>query len=471
MLFYFSLELLAYASSYLMDLGGMEFSFLYQVQFIEKYKNIYAASDQYPFFIFFYPPLYPYMQFVLLKFFKANLFTDIHKALMVGRFLSLFLLFIDAFLITRMIRLLTKVQSKKLYILLLFIVMMPAHFLTFRPDSIKVTFFILFLLSVLHYHFISPRKRDLMLAITFGLIATFFKHDVAIYIVSYFACHFIFYKRKESVYTGTAFLLLVAAGFIFCALLFGPSFFKNLFNYNIQYSWDVTINLILLLTNIFKTLPFLIITYLNSRSSDQKTRFIALLGLVFAVISNITLLRAGSNLNYTYESLILLIVNFGAYLHQKPSTYNLSFVALLFYLLLFNKHLSDATILEHSKKIEEKALYENNIKTSRAIQEVIGSDVTFFSNGKYTIFNASSNLIYGYDLHLERFTELYINYPIRSKIFSNPSVAKYDSLFTSGYVKYVIIENNLLAKEQIKKFYKNYYFYKQIDKLQLYRTK
>ena len=64
-------------------------------------------------------------------------------------------------------------------------------------------------------------------------------------------------------------------------------------------------------------LPLLIITLLNIGSDNKHIKFAGLLSVSFFIISSIFLLRAGSNFNYTYESVILLIINLGIYLNEK----------------------------------------------------------------------------------------------------------------------------------------------------------
>lgn len=470
LLFYFVLCLLAQAFSYSVDLGGMEFSFLYHIQYLEKYKNLYRDSDAFPFFIFYYPPLYPYLMYVILKFFNVQVFSDIHKALSLGRLISLLLMFADALILAKITGFFSKEKIARSKVLLLFMLLLPIHYFTFRPDSLKITFFLLFLYQILRYHFIEPRYQYLAAAIVFGLTGVFFKHDLLIYIMAYFGCHFLMFRSKASILTALTFAALSALGLLFVVLVFGPYVFKNLFYYNIQYSSAIRINLYIIATNVLRTLPLLWLSIRNLKEADRRIRFLALTSIVYYGISNMSLLRMGSNLNYTYESVIFLLLNFFiCFYKQGIGKYRIAFVFLVIYLLLFNPHLSDLSVLRKERKAQERAQYDENLRLSREIRQLVGDDIVFFTNGKFVTFNAGLNLMYGYDLHLDRFTELYLHIPVTSKMFLNPSVPKYDRLFTSGFVKYVIIENKPEAVAQMKKFYKNFYFYRQIGTLQVFQ--
>ncbi|MCC6516378.1 MAG: hypothetical protein IT275_08470 [Chitinophagales bacterium] len=92
-----------YLFSKSIELGGMEFSFIYQQQFIDKHNALYLNPDNFPFYISFYPPLYPYLMKVLLAFFNIDVYTDISNALILGRLLSLTSLFFVIYFILKII--------------------------------------------------------------------------------------------------------------------------------------------------------------------------------------------------------------------------------------------------------------------------------------------------------------------------------------------------------------------------------
>jgi hypothetical protein len=77
--------------------------------------------------------------------------------------------------------------------------------------------------------------------------------------------------------------------------------------------------------------------------------------------------------------------------------------------------------------------------------------------------------MYGYDLHLERFTQVYMNIPIKSTMFKNASTEEYDEKFRNGFVQYIVVENNPVAINQIKEYYTQYAFLQKAGNLLVYK--
>ena len=383
----------SYIFSYSIDLEGMEFSFLFHLQVLKKYGTVYTNPDSFPYFICFYPPFCSTMH--------VNIFTDMHRALVWGRLLSFVLLFVNVRIVIKITELFIPKKISFIQIALLLLLILPMHFFSFRPDSFKVTFFSVFIFYFLRYHVQSKVRKDLLKALVAAIISIFFKHDVVIYIYLFIGLHWLFYMKKDTIIFAIGLSFITFSGFIFFTGLYGDHFIKNLFFYTVQYSSDIRINLFIITVNLLKTLPFLIVAFLNLKSTNRSIKFLAIAGFVFSLVSNLFLLRAGANLNYTYES--------------------------------------------------------------------IGNDVVFFTNGKYIIFNGTLNIMYGYDLHLERFTQVYMNMPIKSTMFKNASTEEYDEKFRNGFVQYIVVENNPVAINQVKEYYTQYAFLQKAGNLLVYK--
>jgi len=468
---YFILLLVSYVYAYSTDNGGIEFGFLFHVQYAERFKNIYSNPEKYPYFFFLYPPLYPYMQMLLLKFLKVDVFTELHKALVVGRSISLVLFFVDVYIITVIIRLYNRAQ-KHLYTALLLLMLLPAHFFTFRPDSIKTTLFLAALYFFLRYDFKLHEKKYLIIGCAAAYTGTFFKHDVAIYVALYFVLFTILFRSKQHLIILTVFTVLIIAGFLMIELIPGTYVFDNLFHYNLQYTTDITLNLLGISFNLLRLLPLLVIAAINAPKEDTFARFTGILGILYTVFSSVAMLRAGADLNYTYESVTLLVINFGICIPNINTLKSkVAFSVLLCYLLLYNHHLTDSSIFKNETKKEQLLAYNRKLQVGIEVHKITGNDVLFLTNGSMMIFHSKCNLMHGYDFHMERFTQLYLHRDIKSKIIQSASVAQYDSLYTNGFVKYILVENVPDAIGQVGKFYKNYYIYRQIDNYLLYKSR
>ena len=76
--------------------------------------------------------------------------------------------------------------------------------------------------------------------------------------------------------------------------------------------------------------------------------------------------------------------------------------------------------------------------------------------------------IYGYDIHFDRFSDLYLPIKIKPK-FIFMDIQDYDQWFKNGSVKYIIIENVEKAKKQIPLYYNNYKLFKLIGHSIIYK--
>lgn len=470
LLVYIIQVLILFTISYSVDIQGMEFAFLNHIQLIEKNKTLYTNPDAFPFSIVFYPPIYPFTLHWLTKILKINVFQNIHELLVSIRILSLIFALINGFLIFRITRLILNETKYKLLLFIVFLLLLPQHFFAVRPDSAKVLFFLLFINYAIKYSFYQKNKSNLFFATLYATIGVFLKHDILFYILIFWVTHYLILHEKRDKRALLLLFIFIFAGLLICNDVFGKLFFKNILYYNIQYSSDIKVNLLFIIANTARLAPFVLFSFLNYKSTDVRIKFIGTLSLIYFIFSNLTLLRTGSNLNYTYESVILMIVNFSIYLHYNKKSWKKYYqIPLLLLILFFNTYLKEPKIFDQKLNEQLKTDYYSDLQTSKELKEIIKNDTVFFPNGKYIIFYSELNLLYGYDLHFDRFCELYFKFNIKPKLYTNNSIKRYDQLFSDGTVKYLVIDDNKVAKEQINKYYKNYYFYKKVGNLLLYK--
>ena len=132
----------------------------------------------------------------------------------------------------------------------------------------------------------------------------------------YYFIALLLFKRKEfflALLLLPAILILLAYGEY---VLNGVNLFKQLLIYNIQYDSDFHINKLVIGIFLMRTVPLILTAGLNLRDDNKVLRLLAYFSLGSVVLSLLALLRMGSNLNYTYESSILLVINGAVYFHR-----------------------------------------------------------------------------------------------------------------------------------------------------------
>ena len=188
------------------------------------------------------------------------------------------LLFVNVRIVIKITELFIPKKISFIQIALLLLLILPMHFFSFRPDSFKVTFFSVFIFYFLRYHVQSKVRKDLLKALVAAIISIFFKHDVVIYIYLFIGLHWLFYMKKDTIIFAIGLSFITFSGFIFFTGLYGDHFIKNLFFYTVQYSSDIRINLFIITVNLLKTLPFLIVAFLNLKSTNRSIKFLAIAG-------------------------------------------------------------------------------------------------------------------------------------------------------------------------------------------------
>ena len=181
------------------------------------------------------------------------------------------------------------------------------------------------------------------------------------------------------------------------------------------------------------------------------------------------MLRVGSNLNYTYESIYLLLLNgilFIEHLDIKIAKKHIYIYAFYLILLPFNYYLY---FYSKTEQHHLKTTFMNNMQSAESIRKIVQKQTLFIPNMKYLIFYPDCNLVYGYDWHYERFTDLYYDVKLTPKFLENEIVKKYDAAFENGSVQYILMENNDKSKKQMQDYYANFTPAKNIDSFILYK--
>lgn len=192
------------------------------------------------------------------------------------------------------------------------------------------------------------------------------------------------------------------------------------------------------------------------------------------------MLRAGSNFNYTFELIVLLVLNFIVFcsiyknkILEKRITATVTTAFFICFYLIINGIIGNYSYKSEKEKLKKEA-YTKMLKSRKEIKETIGNAYTFFPNTLYSVFYIDKHIILGHDMHLDRFIKLYFtfdmpfNIDIKTKLpYINTAV--YDRNFTDGTITYVITDNTKKSAEHVAFYYPAYKYYKTIDNMILYK--
>jgi hypothetical protein len=264
--------------------------------------------------------------------------------------------------------------------------------------------------------------------------------------------------------------------------MYGEFFFVNTILLNIQQVNELhksyLINIIPL--SIIRTLPLLLLAVYNFKKYNQhpfknEVKFISILSFGLYFLSHILITRAGANLNYTYELILILVINIPIFysinaikINNNRSTFYILLLSYLLFLLLTNILFREINFNISNLKKSKKE-YHQYLTDKPLVDSIIKDDTVFFPNTKYSVFYSKKQLILGHDMHLDRFIELYTtNAEIRSKLtFINTQ--SYDNNFTDGTIKYILIENDEKSKKHLSVNYPLYSPFKKSKYLLIYR--
>ena len=259
---------------------------------------------------------------------------------------------------------------------------------------------------------------------------------------------------------GTGYLLYISAGI---------DLYKELFVYNIQYDQDFSININTIIIYLLRVLPLLYLAYKNLSSENKLVQTLSCLSMAYTAGAAVSLMRMGSNFNYTYEASILLLLNGFIYFRGKVTKKNTYAVHIyIVFILISIANFYSFTINMQSEKVF-KINYFDNLRLAKEIKHILKNDVVFLPQMKYFIFYPGQKLIYGYDWHYDRYCELNLDIRLHPRFAKNDIVDKYDENYKNGNVKYILIEDNLKAKPHIEKYYPEYVLSRQIENFLLYQ--
>lgn len=443
---------IAYIFSYDTDLEGMEMISVHITQLLHLKSHMYSNPSQFPYLLLAYTPLYYYVMDLIMRIFSIDVINDTHTIYIIGRSISFLLFIFVAYGIYAIIKQIHSGFRHYILLLLLFILLLPKHFYTVRPDSFKVFFFTLFILFHVKYLF-SQKHAYFWLSLFCLITGIYFKHDLLLYGFIYYAVFFLSYRDKKNSYAGFIILIVLLISVYLMYLSTGINLFVDLLVYNIQYDSGIHTSFLFIAFNLIRTSLLILLSVRNVFSNDKFTRTIAIVSICFVAASNTSMLRVGSNINYTYESVLLLLINAVLFLKESDFQYKVLFTTAYFLFLLalpINYYLYKYSFKNEAQK---EALYYNNLRISKEIKKIIKNDVVFFPNMKYMIFFSDCRIIYGYDWHYDRFSDLYYHVKLKPKFLINDIIRNYDNAFKTGVVQYIIIDNEPKSLKQLSDYY------------------
>jgi hypothetical protein len=452
--------------SYNTDLEGVEFCSVHFTQLFILKHHLYSDAGSFPYLLIVYTPLYYYVMYPIITVLSIDVIHDIHAIYITGRIISLALLFADFFILLKIIKLIVPGFNYRILLFLFFLLFIPIHFYTYRPDSFKVTCFLLFLLYAVK-HMTSNELKHHIAAFVFMLLAILFKQDVLLYGFLWYGISFIT-TRKWSYVISIVLLSAILVAIIYAVYLCtGINFYKQLFVYNVQYDSDFHLNIPLILLNLLRVLPLLILAFFNARSHNRITYTLAVAAIIYFCVTSISMLRMGANINYTYESSVLLLLNAIIYFSHKQISAAVLWPYIFLLVITFINFLPFH--MEIKKERDYRTAYFQKKEAAGKIQSMVKDDVLFLPNQENYIYYAASNLIYGYDWHYDRYCELNLSIRLKPNFAKNDIVEKYDKNFTNGTVQYIALKKGIKSEQHIAKYYPGFKLYGQVQDFLLYK--
>lgn len=460
-----------YIFSYNTDLEGVEFALVHFVQMIVLKGHLYGNAAKFPYLLVVHAPLYYYLMAGLMKMCAVDVVNQVHLMYVIGRTISFLLLLANYYMLLKIINILAPGFKHKIYTLVIFTLFLPGHFYACRPDSIKLTFFVLFFYNTLRFYKTNKWSYHFC-ALLFLTVSIFCKQDVLVYGCLLYAV-FYFSERRLVYLLSPFFLLLIISICLYLFyLLTKINLVKELFFYNLQYDSDISINLKLIAAHSFRILPLFLLSLWNLKSKERLTISLFALSVLYYLTSCLFMLRIGSNFNYTYESILLLLLNIILVCNEENIRANPILVSIyIFSIFTFNQMIYYKAYFFSATELNYKRVFVHNEASSRKIKQLIGNDILFIPDMKYYIFYADSRLIYGSDWHYDRYCEIALNIRIKPQFIHNDITTVYDKQFTNGVVQYILTEDNVKSKNHIAKYYPYFTAYKQVDNFILYKFK
>ncbi len=468
--------------SYSLNLEGAEFSAIHTVQLLLNGQSLYKNPASYPFDATIYLPLYHYLLFFICSLCGINPFADIHSIYAAGRAFSLVTLLINLFVLDRFICLFNKNLLVRVAGIFVFVILLPAHIYTARPDALELLFFTLFIYYIYKYIFVQPNIPWLVYALFSAQLSLFSKQDSLLLTFSFLGLFFLYERSRRSFIILAVFAVITAIALALAYWVWGPYFFTNIILWNIQTikRVDPLPYVKLFILSIARLAPLIFAgAYVLYKEWKEKRRngsamFIAIAALFYLLVAHVMVLRAGSHINYINPVLLLLTICFGIFssydlpwLKRRLALTSAFITAYLLVVIFSNQIFHNYTYNTEDEDLNRQR-YTSLMQLKPDLLNIANNDTVFFLNPKYCIFLTEKQLIYGYDMHIDRMIEVLTGFHIESRL-AFVSTAPYDEQFNRGTVKYIIAEKDSLSQQQMKKNYAHFHEDKMLQGFTIYK--
>lgn len=355
--------------SYSIDLDGVEFMFIHYVQNILLHKGMYVDIYKYPFDTVIHMPLYTYLMSGIIKVLNHAAINDIHAQLVICRLVSIACLPVSIIYLLKILRLHNKDVFVSLGVVCFFMLLLTGHFYSARQDALKTTFFLMFLYYSLGYLNKIRSLRSLFFASIFLYLAINMKQDITVYIFIYLFIVLCIYRSKRSILLLFIFFLSIFVTYVFGFTIYNKKFLDNtiLLNFQMGTTYLTSYNFLAMLFSVVRTSPIILfLVYLHKKNSIDLKDKKALLVLIYLsyftyTVSHILILRGSSYINYTHESIAVILITIGSlfsyYTVSRKFLKRMMAAAFLLFLSAIIIHaypLSNKFEAAHKKKILSK---------------------------------------------------------------------------------------------------------------------
>lgn len=459
--------------SFDLDLDGAEFTFVHYIQQLLQAKNLYLNPETYPYSAVIYTPLYLYVVFFITKLFHLDYIKHIHEIYIIGRSVSFISILASIFVVDLLIKKQTINRVVRVSAIFIFLNLISGHAFVMRPDGMKILFFLAFFYHYLNYFFYDKKIKNLLLIFTFLVLAFMTKQDVIVYIFLIQLVHLVLVRNARIFFVFISSISLICISIYFIKIVFGEYIFVNLFQFNLQTISNVngSYNLLVVLFNAARILPiyaFVFYCYFQVPKANKQIRITCLIALISCLIATFFLFRPGSYINYTYESLILLMFAFFLVIKKYIQPFSI-YIVIYFTLFFFSNLIIKNYAFFPFKEIKCANEYSNYYSLRKQILPLLDSQTTLFMpNLKLSIFLADKQIIYGQEYHLDRLIYSNLGLKSSSKLKFNSS-SNYDNKFENGTVQYILAFDKKSEIETIKIWYPKYVFEQKINQFLLYK--
>lgn len=446
--------------SYSVDLDGTEFVFVYHVQRLLEHKSLYVNPTKFPFYGCLFVPIYLYTLKFLVNLFNVDS-DDIHAILVVGRLFSFALFATQIFIVITYLR--KRFQIKAINILVFILIdllLITGHMYVVRPDAMKFLFFTIAVVLLIEYEFFNQKNSYLLSFLIISTLTVYIKQDMLVYISIIIGSMMLLTRKLKYALLLTVFITLVCSVFIILTSIFGHHFYTNviLFNFQKATQFYTSINILFVVFSLSRILPLYLFAFFVIRKfkidlfKDALLKYLFFITTALLVISHVFMLRAGSYINYAFESIFLLLflglIVIYKIKEQLLITKTIKFgIALYVLFLLLTNFVIHSYSYSFDKEHKVKTEYYNSIQTADKIKSYVKENVVFYPNMKYGLFAKNQHLIFGYDYNIGRFMSLFLPLKINTQLLFYDATI-YNNHFKNGSVKYIV---NELDKDEFMK--------------------